>query len=85
MPWCVPPRKEQYRLLRGLLDVSANPVSLFIPGAVDGMPFTAEFLGTDSAGRTSWRVGEGVASGTFTATDEEATAYPSGKLQLSNQ
>ena len=63
-----------------LLDVSANPVSLFIPGAADGMPFTAEILGTDSAGRTSWRVGEGVASSTFTATDEEATAYPSGRF-----
>lgn len=59
------------------LDVAANPVSLFIPGAEGDQPFTGDLLGTDSTGHTTWRIGIGSASGSFTATDG-AGAYPSG-------
>ncbi|KAI1782917.1 hypothetical protein LXA43DRAFT_385205 [Ganoderma leucocontextum] len=56
--------------------VFANPVSLFLPGAEGDEPFTADLLGTDSTGHTTWRLGIGSASGSFTATDG-AGAYPS--------
>ncbi|KAM5538850.1 hypothetical protein V8D89_007572 [Ganoderma adspersum] len=62
-----------------LSHVAANPVSLFIPGGEGDEPFTADLLGTDSTGHTTWRIGIGSASGSFTATDG-AGAYPSVTL-----
>ncbi|PIL26063.1 hypothetical protein GSI_11817 [Ganoderma sinense ZZ0214-1] len=60
--------------------VSANPVSLFLPGAEGDEAFTADLLGTDSTGHTTWRIGVGSASGSFTATGDGAAAYPSVTL-----
>ncbi|KAM5538847.1 hypothetical protein V8D89_007569 [Ganoderma adspersum] len=50
---------------------SAAVVSLYLP-AESGVPFTADPIGTDSSGHTSWRLGIGAASGTFTVTQDAA-------------
>ena len=64
---------------RRILDVSAAVTSLYVPGS-SGVPFTADPIGTDSSGHTSWRVGIGAASGTFTATQD--AVGPSGAFKL---
>ncbi|PIL26067.1 hypothetical protein GSI_11821 [Ganoderma sinense ZZ0214-1] len=43
-------------------------VSLYIPNNVagDGLPLTADPIGTDNTGHTTWRLGVGASSGTYT-------------------
>ncbi|KAI1782918.1 hypothetical protein LXA43DRAFT_385212 [Ganoderma leucocontextum] len=56
---------------------SAAIVSLYLAGD-DGVPYTADPIGTDKSGHTTWRLGVGASSGTFTAT--QSTAGPSATL-----
>ena len=50
-------------------DVSGAVVSLLVPFADPDNAITANFLGTDSEGHTSWSVGAGSPSGSFTNTN----------------
>ena len=45
------------------LPVDAAVVSLFVPDVAGSLALTAQQQGTDSAGRTTWVLGPGVASG----------------------
>ncbi|PIL26194.1 hypothetical protein GSI_11949 [Ganoderma sinense ZZ0214-1] len=49
--------------------VSGAVVSLLVPFADPDNAVTANYLGTDAEGHTSWSVGVGVTSGSFTNTD----------------
>ncbi|KAI1782958.1 hypothetical protein LXA43DRAFT_1068112 [Ganoderma leucocontextum] len=51
--------------------VSGAVVSLYIPENVGGpgVPITADPIGTDNSGHTTWRIGLGAPSGTFTNVD----------------
>lgn len=55
--------------------VDAAIVSLFIPQA-DGLAFSAEPVGTDAQGHTTWILGPGVVSGTLTP--PPLTPFPTG-------
>ena len=60
-------------------------VSLYIPGQGSNSltPFTADKLGVDPQGRTSWRIAIGTASGSFTDAPtgtDDAAAAATGKL-----
>ena len=48
-----------------VLDVAAAVTSLYIP-ILDPQPITADLEGVDDSGHTTWRIGPGVTSGTFT-------------------
>ncbi|EJF59242.1 hypothetical protein DICSQDRAFT_172225 [Dichomitus squalens LYAD-421 SS1] len=52
------------------LDVHAAVVSLYIPSNVfgEGVPLTADPIGVDASGHTTWVLATGSPSGTFTAT-----------------
>ncbi|TBU31193.1 hypothetical protein BD311DRAFT_657332 [Dichomitus squalens] len=52
------------------LDVHAAVVSLYIPSNVfdEGVPLTADPIGVDASGQTTWVLAIGSPSGTFTAT-----------------
>ncbi len=43
-------------------------MSLYIPEAIagEGVPITADPIGTDNTGHTTWRIAAGTPSGTFT-------------------
>ena len=57
------------KLVDGPTDVSAAIVSLYLPPDLAGnVPYTADPIGVDNSGHTTWRYGVGSASGTFTAT-----------------
>ncbi len=56
-------------------------MSLYLPGDNDGIPLTADAIGIDKGGHTTWHVGLGTPSGTFTATSGYPTA--SGVFQFS--
>ena len=61
------------RLSSSLISVSfldAAIVSLYIPGADPSLhiPYTADNIGTDGQGHTSWRLASGIPSGIYTAT-----------------
>ncbi|KAH9916286.1 uncharacterized protein BXZ73DRAFT_105913 [Epithele typhae] len=51
------------------LAVDARIVNLFVPGkaALPGVAIAAENMGVDDAGHTTWLLGPGEASGTFTS------------------
>lgn len=51
------------------IDVSGAVVSLLVPFADPDNAVTANYLGTDAEGHTSWSVGVGVTSGSFTNTN----------------
>ncbi|KAM5538860.1 hypothetical protein V8D89_007582 [Ganoderma adspersum] len=53
----------------------AGIISLYIPVTTDDAPFTADPIGTDKSGHTTWRVGVGASSGTLTATEGAATSF----------
>lgn len=53
-------------------DALAGVVSLYIAD-LDGSPYTADPIGVDQDGHTTWRVDIGAASGTFTATQGAGT------------
>ncbi|PIL26053.1 hypothetical protein GSI_11807 [Ganoderma sinense ZZ0214-1] len=55
--------------------ISATIVSLLVPGDLvdDGLPITANPIGTDSTGHTTWVLAVGAPSGTFTASETGAT------------
>ncbi|KAM5538861.1 hypothetical protein V8D89_007583 [Ganoderma adspersum] len=55
---------------------SAAVVSLYIPGGLadDGVPVTADPIGTDSTGHTTWVLAVGSPSGTFTASETAPTS-----------
>ena len=52
----------------GVVDAAAGIVSLYVPDDVagSGVPITADPIGTDKTGHTTWRIGVGASSGTFT-------------------
>ena len=59
--------------------VDAAVVSLFLPQA-DGLALSAEPVGTDALGHTTWIVGPGVVSGTLTP--PPLTPFPTGEPLL---
>ncbi|PIL26054.1 hypothetical protein GSI_11808 [Ganoderma sinense ZZ0214-1] len=54
-------------MAHGGTDAFGAVVSLYIPDASD-TPYTADPIGTDKSGHTTWRLGVGASSGTLTAT-----------------
>ncbi len=62
-------RLEPFRLLTLCADVSGAVVSLLVPFADPDNAITANFLGTDAEGHTSWSLGVGTTSGSFTNTN----------------
>lgn len=61
-------------IANGEIDAFAAVVSLYVPVGEDDTPFTADPIGTDKSGHTTWRVGIGASSGTLTATESAATS-----------
>lgn len=57
-------------------DTYAAVVSLYVPGGLadDGVPVTADPIGTDSTGHTTWVLAVGSPSGTFTASETAPTS-----------
>ncbi|KAM5538845.1 hypothetical protein V8D89_007567 [Ganoderma adspersum] len=55
---------------------AAGIVSLYIPENVagEGVPITADPIGTDNTGHTTWRLGVGASSGTFTNVQSARTS-----------
>ena len=51
-----------------VVDAAAGIVSLYVPDDVagSGVPITADPIGIDKTGHTTWRIGVGASSGTFT-------------------
>ena len=73
---CVPFRIRYSRLaVDGGVDAFAATVPLYLLDE-DGIPLTADPVGTDNSGHTTWRLGVGVSSGTFTSTP--TASFPSG-------
>lgn len=54
------------------IGVSGAVVSLLVPLANPDEAITAQFLGTDAEGHTTWSLGPGAPSGAFTNTDAAA-------------
>ena len=56
-------------IIDSLVDASAAIVSLYLPQGVGvDNPITADPIGVDKSGHTTWRWGVGAASGTLTVT-----------------
>ncbi|KAI1782957.1 hypothetical protein LXA43DRAFT_1103196 [Ganoderma leucocontextum] len=62
--------------------VSGAVVSLVIPFADPDEAITANFLGTDAEGHTSWSLGPGVTSGSFTNTDFDRDTLVAGATDV---
>ncbi len=56
---------------------SGAVVSLLVPEAEVDQALAGKFLGTDAQGHTSWSIGGGTPSGSFTETD-----FPGGTFNL---
>lgn len=69
------PRRTSGPLLTLNSDVSGALVTLLVPAAAADQALSGKYLGTDTQGHTSWSVGPGSPSGSFTDTDFPGGTY----------